>query len=100
MTTMPPSSEPVSRSFAGRAARGVSDNSQAQAQHPDQSNPFSRFYNADGSLAGNYLPLCSELNDRNNQLDGSVCFASSPLSSAAIWFSMALGAATCERSWA
>jgi hypothetical protein len=47
-----------------RWARGVTDDSQAQAQQPAQSNPFSRFYNA---VAGDYIPLRS--NDRNNQDD-------------------------------
>ena len=47
-----------------RWARGVTDDSQAQAQQPAQSNPFSRFYNA---VAGDYIPLRS--NDRNSQDD-------------------------------
>ncbi|KAF8346597.1 Got1/Sft2-like family-domain-containing protein [Amanita rubescens] len=47
-----------------RWARGVTDDSQAQAQQPAPSNPFSRFYNA---VAGDYIPLRS--NDRNNQDD-------------------------------
>ncbi len=47
-----------------RWARGLTDDSQAHAQQPAQSNPFSRFYNA---VAGDYIPLRS--NDRNNQDD-------------------------------